>query len=168
MPLNAKSLALLQLVNPDLSSKIQQMAEMLDQENITFIVTQGLRSWQDQDKLYQQGRTTPGKIVTNAAPGHSWHNFGLAVDVAPDDPTLVGFQLDWNVDHPVWKRLISVGESLGLLSGSEFRTFPDWPHFQLTGTLPISPDGETRQTFMDGGMIAVWKDAGLNTGEENA
>lgn len=151
----------LSLICPALAAKIRTQAEMLKLEGITFRVTQGLRSCNEQAKLYAQGRTTAGKVVTNAQAGHSWHNFGMSVDIAPDDPTLAGFQADWDLKHPVWKRMVAVGESLGLVSGSEWRTFPDWPHFQLTGSFPVSPNDEVRQIFADGGMEALWKEAGL-------
>jgi len=44
-------------------------------------VISGLRSWAAQAALYAQGRTKPGKIVTKARPGSSWHNYGLAIDL---------------------------------------------------------------------------------------
>lgn len=37
-----------------------------------------LRSFKDQEALYAQGRTIPGKIVTQAKAGLSYHNYGLA------------------------------------------------------------------------------------------
>lgn len=153
--------ARLQLICPALADKIHSLAAMLEDEGIVFRVTQGLRSWNDQDKLYQQGRSLPGKIVTNAPAGHSWHEFGLAVDVVPmnQDPP----QPDWDTSHPAWQRLIQVGESLGLYSGSEFVHIKDNPHFQLTGTFPLSPNDEARQLFRDQGMEAVWIEAGLET-----
>jgi peptidoglycan L-alanyl-D-glutamate endopeptidase CwlK len=148
----------LNLLNPVLAAKVRQLAERLQQEGVQFRVVQGLRSWMEQDALYAQGRTKPGNKVTNAKGGQSWHNFGLAVDVAPDDPKLPGYQPDWNGEHPAWKRLIAVGESLGLVSGVSFH---DQPHFQLTGRFPISPDDEVRQLFKDGGMQAVWEESGI-------
>lgn len=152
--------ARLQDVNPRLARAIGQMAEMLGQEQILFRVTQGLRPWSVQDALFAQGRTKPGGIVTQAPGGHSWHNFGLAVDlVIMDDNSRV----DWNAEHPAWKRMIQVGEMLGLLSGSTFRTFPDNPHFQLTGKYPISPNDEVRMIFKHVGMEGVWVEAGLFT-----
>ena len=39
------------------------------------------RTHEEQDKLYAQGRTKPGKKVTNAKGGQSIHNYGLALDV---------------------------------------------------------------------------------------
>ena len=44
-------------------------------------ITQGMRTFQEQDQLYAIGRTKPGKKVTNAKAGQSIHNYGLAVDI---------------------------------------------------------------------------------------
>lgn len=154
-------------VHPKLAEKVRQMAQMLEPEGVNFRVTQGLRLWGDQQALYDKGRNEqglivdPSAVVTKAKPGYSWHNFGLAVDVVLDDATLAGFQADWNTAHPAWQRLIQVGESLGLVSGSEWRTFPDWPHLQLTGRFGVSPDQEVRYLMQEGGLEAVWKESGL-------
>ena len=144
-------------VNPRLATAIRQMAEMLAQENIFFRVTQGLRPWSIQDSLFAQGRTLAGEIITHARGGESWHNFGMAVDLAVERDG----GIDWNADHPAWKRMIQVGEMLGLYSGSHFRTFPDNPHFQMTGSFPISPNDEVRMIFKHVGMEGVWVEAGL-------
>jgi peptidoglycan L-alanyl-D-glutamate endopeptidase CwlK len=151
-------------VHPKLAERVRQMAEMLEGENIIIRVVQSQRSWAEQAALYAEGRDADGnvidksRVVTNAKPGTSWHNFGLAVDVAPFD----GGVPDWNPDHPAWKRIVAVGESVGLLSGSTWRTFPDWPHFQMTGHLPVSPDEAVRAAFQDGGQQAVWNLSGLD------
>lgn len=155
--MDAISKARLQLINPRLAAAVEQMAVILSLENIEFRVTQALRSWDEQQKLYAEGRSAPGKIVTNASGGHSWHNYGLAVDLAIIEAGVI----DWNAAHPAWQRMIQVGEMLGLLSGSTFRTFPDNPHFQLTGKFPISPNDEVRMIFKHVGMEGVWMEAGL-------
>jgi peptidoglycan L-alanyl-D-glutamate endopeptidase CwlK len=142
----------LSLVLPGLADKIRTMAEMLSLEGIEIRVTQGLRTWAEQAALYAQGRTAPGSVVTNAQPGYSWHNFGLAVDVAPFD----GGVPEWNTSQPAWGRIIAIGESLGLFSGDEFHAIKDEPHFQLTGQLPVSPDDSVRAEFQSGGIEAVW------------
>jgi peptidoglycan L-alanyl-D-glutamate endopeptidase CwlK len=151
--------ARLQQVCPALCNKIYLLATALESEGIVFRITQGLRTWEEQDALYQQGRTTPGPIVTNAPAGSSWHNYGLAVDVVPMDQEPP--KPDWNISHPVWQRMIAVGESLDLYSGSEFCSIKDYPHFQLTGTFPVSPNNEARQTLQNSGIEAVWMEAGL-------
>lgn len=158
--MDAISIARLQLVWPTLSSKIEQMATMLEGEGISIRVTQGLRSWSEQDALYAQGRTTPGSVVTNCPGGHSYHNFGLAVDCVPSQfGPGQSYNPDWNINHSSWGRMESVGQSLGLISGSTWRSFPDAPHFQITGRFPEgAPDDEVRQLFRDGGMQAIWQE----------
>lgn len=159
MALDAVSEARLGDVHPVLAAKIRKMAEMLEQAHIIIRVTQGLRTWGEQAKLYAQGRTTPGQIVTKAPPGHSWHNMGLACDVCP----MVNGQPDWNAPYiPTWKKIVEVGVSLGLEAGALWTSFPDLPHFQLTGKLPVSPDDEVRQTFAEAGMEGVWKETGID------
>ena len=44
-------------------------------------ITQSLRSFEEQEKLYAIGRITKDKKVTNAKAGQSIHNYGLAVDI---------------------------------------------------------------------------------------
>jgi len=156
--MDAISQTRLALINPRFSDTIEHLAELLEAEGIVIRVTQGLRSWQQQAVLYAQGRTQPGNIVTNAPPGHSWHQFGLAVDVAPFDAQ---GSPDWNSNDAQWKRIIGLGESLGLVSGSTFIHCPDNPHFQMTGIFPESPNDEVRQIFLGAGMSEVWKEAGL-------
>jgi peptidoglycan L-alanyl-D-glutamate endopeptidase CwlK len=155
---------LLAEIHPALAEKVRSMAELLALENITIRVTTALRSWKEQAALYAEGRdaqgniVNPKQVVTHAKAGTSWHNYGLGVDVAPFD----GGIPDWNASHPAWKRIIAVGESVGLVSGSRWRTFPDCPHFQLTGRLPVSPDDAVRAAYETGGQEAVWDDTGLD------
>jgi peptidoglycan L-alanyl-D-glutamate endopeptidase CwlK len=40
-----------------------------------------LRTLEEQEELFAKGRTKPGKKVTNAKPGQSYHNYGLAFDI---------------------------------------------------------------------------------------
>lgn len=139
---------------PPLADKVRELARQLAAEDIAIVVVQGLRTYAEQDVLYAQGRTTPGKIVTNAPGGHSWHNFGLAVDCAPKNPY---HGIDWNPNHPRWKRMEALGVALGLTSGASWVRLVDAPHFQVTGPWPASaPPDEVRALFTSGGLPAVW------------
>jgi len=148
----------LQKIYPRLADLVRKMADTLLQEGIVIRVIQALRTIAEQDALFAQGRTKPGKIVTNARGGQSYHNFGLAVDCAPskfgpDKP----YDPDWDEKNPSWQRMIAVGVSLGLNSGATWRTLKDFPHFQLTGKFPEgSPNAKLRALFDQGGMQAVW------------
>ncbi|MBO0887490.1 M15 family metallopeptidase [Candidatus Bathyarchaeota archaeon] len=148
----------LQKVHPLLAEKIRAMASQLMAEGIPIRVTQGLRTWEEQEDLYRQGRNGDTRpIVTNAPPGFSFHQFGLAVDCVP----MTDKGPDWNITHPVWQRMIAVGQSLGLTSGATWRSFPDAPHFQYTGILSATPTNQVRQAYQTGGIQAVWTMAGM-------
>jgi peptidoglycan L-alanyl-D-glutamate endopeptidase CwlK len=153
----------LKAICPKLAYVIRKLSDALEHEGIRIRVVQGLRSWSEQQALFAMGRTAPGKVVTNCEAGHSYHNFGLAVDCVPSiGSTELAYQPDWNSEHPAWKRMEELGQSMGLVTGATWRTFPDAPHFQLTGRFPEgSPNDEVRQLFKDGGMEAVWQEAGI-------
>lgn len=70
------------------------------------------------------GPQTAGPWATNAGPGLSWHQWGLAVDAVP----MVAGSPKWDARHPHWARWASACTAHGLTSGS---TFGDWPHVQL-------------------------------------
>jgi peptidoglycan L-alanyl-D-glutamate endopeptidase CwlK len=96
------------------------------EDGIPLIITDGFRSVTEQDRIYSQGRTEPGPIVTNARGGSSWHNYGLAADLA----VLVNGRPTWPNDLPLWARIGAIGKALGLGWGGDFPT-PDRPHFEL-------------------------------------
>lgn len=151
------SLARLQDVHPKLREKIERMAVILEAEQLEFRVVQAFRTWAEQETLYAQGRTAPGEIVTRCRGGYSWHNFGLAVDCVPSKfPPGQPYAPDWRNDHPDWKRMEAVGQTLGLEVGAMWRTFPDAPHFQLHHPFPVSPDEHVRQLFQSSGLQAIW------------
>lgn len=90
----------------------------------TLTVTSTYRTFAEQDILYAQGRTSPGNIVTNAKGGQSFHNYGVAFDVAINRNGV----LDYNITPFIaW-----IGKFIGLEWGGDFANFVDKPHFQLT------------------------------------
>ena len=117
-------------------------------------ITSGFRSLAEQQKLYDQGRTAPGPVVTNARPGESFHNYGLAFDVVE----IKGGAALW--DNPRWHEIGQLGKSFGLYWGGDWTSWKDKPHFQShAGTaqeaarkLNLSPGadvttGGTRETL---------------------
>jgi peptidoglycan L-alanyl-D-glutamate endopeptidase CwlK len=122
----------------------------------TAQIFEGIRSFDRQAELYAQGRTTPGSKVTNAMPGFSWHQYGLAVDIVFDsDPVKPGLQATWDPKLP-WARLGKMGtQAFHLEWAGNWIGFPEMPHFQKTFGLQLS---EAREIYeMDGGSLeAVW------------
>ena len=93
-------------------------------------ITSGLRTYEEQNELYNQGRTKEGKkrggVVTNARGGQSLHNFGLAFDVVEikDGKAL------WR--NPDWAKIGRLGKQYGFAWGGDWISFKDKPHFQRT------------------------------------
>ena len=159
MSLDTVSQLRLAEVWPVLAARITQLAATLEAQGIDIRVVQGLRTVAQQDALYAQGRTTPGKVVTNCRGGYSWHNYGMAVDCVPgqDIPNAPAYIPDWNPEHPSWLAMEAAARSLGLTCGADWRTFVDYPHFQLTGQYPDgAPDDEVRQIAKNQGLKALW------------
>jgi len=106
------------------------LSDFLAPYAISFNVVAGYRSSAEQARLYAQGRTPQeiqqrvkkfgtGGAVTDAPPGYSAHEYGLAVDIESDDLEIVmevaramGFgTVSWDPDHlewPRWRALVGV------------------------------------------------------------
>lgn len=114
---------ILQGLLPEVRQRAEALVTQSAKAGVPLVLTSGRRSWQEQAKLYAQGRTESGSIVTNAEPGASWHNYGRAFDVAIADalgrPT-------WPEDPIVWGKVGEIGMALGLQWGA---SFGDRPHF---------------------------------------
>ena len=101
------------------------------------IITQGLRTFTEQDALYAQGRTKPGKKVTNAKGGQSVHNYGFACDIAliiKDKEVSWDTKKDWDKDNQSdWMEVVSVFKKYGWSWGGDWISFKDMPHFDKKG-----------------------------------
>ena len=157
MPLSNISLARLAAVEPHLAERIKQLDALAPELNIQ--VTQGLRTWNEQAALWAKGRDAAGNVieqaavVTDAPPGHSWHEFGLAVDIVPEEIT--PGEPDWNETHPAWQRINAFAPTVGLFEGNHYPgKFKDAPHLQPQ-EIPLSPTDADRQDFLEAGMSAV-------------
>lgn len=91
------------------------------------VITQGYRTFEESDKLYQQGRTTPGEKVTDAKAGQSWHNYGLAVDFCLQ----VNGKENWTVDAN-WMTVVNIFKKHGFTWGGDWTGgFKDYPHLEM-------------------------------------
>jgi peptidoglycan L-alanyl-D-glutamate endopeptidase CwlK len=117
----------------DLHPKVKTLCEQFiiacDKEGIDVIITSTYRDMESQKALYEQGRTTKGKIVTNAKAGQSYHNYRVAFDFVP----IVNGKCDWN-NVGTFTRCGRIAESLGLeWAGSWTGKFKEMAHCQYTG-----------------------------------
>lgn len=122
-------------LHPKIRFKVTQALLNLEKRNVTARIVQGLRTWAEQDALYAQGRTAPGKIVTNAKAGQSYHNYGLAVDFAllhKDGSISWNMLEDLDKDKKAdWLEVVEEFEKLGFSWGGHWK-HPDNPHFEMT------------------------------------
>lgn len=88
-------------------------------------VVSGYRSLAEQARLYQQGRGTLGKIVTNAKAGESMHNYGVAIDV-------VDRKRGYSLTDKQWWWIGLCGKLAGFEWGGDWKSFVDKPHFEMT------------------------------------
>ena len=106
-------------------------------DNIRVRVVQGLRTFEEQDALYNK---VPK--VTKAKGGQSYHNYGLAIDFAllydkNNDGTFE--ELSWDTAKDLdkdgladWNEVVKEFEDKGWEWGGKWRTFKDLPHVQKT------------------------------------
>lgn len=117
----------IETLEPEMQEIIKTLLQKAKESTgVDWIVTSGRRTMKEQDRLYNQGRTTPGPIVTKAPAGSSAHNFGLAADLAP----MKGNDIWWNAPKSTWKKMADEAVKLGLTSGYYFKTIFDGPHVE--------------------------------------
>lgn len=107
--------------------KCREFIAACERQGIRVLITSTYRDNESQAALYAQGRTKPGKIVTYAKAGDSYHNHRVAFDFVP----LVGGQPAWN-DRALFRRCGAIAKSCGLEWGGDWKK-PDMPHCQFTG-----------------------------------
>jgi peptidoglycan L-alanyl-D-glutamate endopeptidase CwlK len=102
-------------------------------DGIDILITSTWRDNESQNALYAQGRTKPGKKVTNAKAGQSFHNYKLAFDFVP----IVNGKAQWN-DLATFKRAGAIGERLGLDWAGRWVSFKELAHLQWSGGLSLA------------------------------
>jgi len=114
-------------LRPEVRPLVDAFLAACSARGLDVLVTCTLRSNAEQAALYAQGRTAPGHIVTDAPPGESAHNYGLALDIVP----MVNGKPDWRGADPVWQQIGALGQAAGLeWAGEPGFPFPEEPHFQ--------------------------------------
>lgn len=128
------------LLHPDIR---QEVTNIINECNRSLTgraqvrISQGLRTFKEQDDLYAIGRTKPGKIVTNAKGGQSIHNYGFAVDIVLIiDGKIASWDTakDWDGDRiSDWTECVNIFKKYGWSWGGDWKSFKDLPHFDKKG-----------------------------------
>ena len=119
---------------PAVRVRVEKMIAECKAVGIDLLVTSTYRDNASQDALYAQGRTTPGKVVTNARAGQSFHNYRCAVDVVP----LRNGKPVWDTKDQAWQTIGRIGKAAGLEWAGDWKRFKEFPHFQYTTGLTLA------------------------------
>ena len=109
-------------LSAETEARFYQFKNLMKAMGIDFILTCTRRTQEEQDALYAQGRSTPGRIVTWTR--NSRHISGEAFDIA----ILKNGKITWAIED--YAEAGKVGELCGLVWGGRWKK-PDAAHFQL-------------------------------------
>jgi peptidoglycan L-alanyl-D-glutamate endopeptidase CwlK len=127
-------------MHPQLMKQAALLLGAMQACGFPMMITDGLRTLEEQQALYAKGRTIPGKIVTYAdgvhnRSNHQSHDDGLghALDCTFLNTALPAPKPFWPTDAEWMKRWKAYGKlsvALGLQWGGDWQR-PDIPHIQL-------------------------------------
>jgi len=136
----------LDTLEPEFRAIVEKVIEEVSAATgLEWRATSCRRTIAEQDKLYAQGRTTKGQIVTKAKGGQSPHNFGLAVDCCPLTVDKEDFW--WAAPAGYWDVYGAIAKEHGLVWGGDWK-FLDLPHIE-------TKDWKTTQAAWRRGEIQV-------------
>lgn len=136
MPLDKHKLKVstaLEDLQPLFRLKVEKWLNDCQAENLLLFIDFTLRTRAQQAELYAKGRKKVGplwivvdrsKKVTDAPPGSSYHEYGLALDVYPLHMGAPSFRT------PVSVRVVDLAKKHGIAWGGNWTRFKDRPHFQ--------------------------------------
>jgi len=152
-----EEIAPLERLHPIVREKAEKLLALCEAKGMSVRVDETFRTVARQDELYAKGRTTSGKVVTNAKGNEymSYHQWGLAFDIVRNDRNDA-----WENGDKFFDRLGALGESVPLNWGGRFKnkdgkSMYDGPHFEdrTFGTITkLKTTWGTPEKFM-----ASWK-----------
>jgi peptidoglycan L-alanyl-D-glutamate endopeptidase CwlK len=124
-PLDERSERCIASLHPQVQPLARSLIQIAAEHGVEIRVISGNRSYEEQNVLFSQGRTTAGKIVTRAQGGWSNHNFGLAFDVG------VWENGQYQPESKSYRIVGNLGKAIGLDWGGDWKSIVDEPHFEV-------------------------------------
>jgi len=112
-------------LHPEVRKKAQTLQQLCKDKNLILLITETWRTKDEQDALYDKGRTAPGSIVTNCKYPQSAHCWGVAFDFCRN---IKGSE--YTNEDGFFNIVGELGKSIGLFWGGDFKNFSDMPHFE--------------------------------------
>ena len=135
-------------LHPELQVCVNKFLQECKKQGLDVLITETLRTKEEQEELYAQGRTKPGNIVTNARGYQSPHAWGVAFDFCRNEK---GREYD-NTDGffefvgEIAKTIFDDTE-YDLFWGGDFKTFVDKPHIEMIKYLPSNSTKRLIDTY---------------------
>jgi peptidoglycan L-alanyl-D-glutamate endopeptidase CwlK len=120
-------------LHPKVAEKCREFINRCKEQGIDVVITCTYRSEEEQNSLYAQGRTMPGKKITNAKGKNSYHFWRVAFDFVP----IVNGKAQWN-DLKLFKQCGEIAESVGLEWAGRWKSFVEYAHCQYTDGLTLA------------------------------
>lgn len=148
-------------MNDTFVGKVEDTFKTMRKEGMDMgMAPQGsFRSFQEQDALYAKGRTRPGNKVTNARGGESFHNYGVASDIAFYNEN-GGITWPEQGDYAkLWTRYGEHAKKQGLEWGGDWKSITDRPHVEYHPG--INSASQLKAAHQRGGNEAAWDQMGI-------
>jgi len=149
----------LHLLYPPVKEALERAMFVAQAQNLWAYPFEVWRSTERQSFLYAQGRSNPGRIITHARPGLSWHHYGVAVDMVFDaDPFRKGIQWTWeggysDANGDNYDKLARIMKAEGFQWLGD--TTNDRAHFQFTYGFSIQ---QAKQIADSLGVLGLWRE----------
>ncbi len=137
------------LLAPLVQEKLATSILVCHEIGYPVVVTEGYRTPQRQNFLYEQGRSRPGAIITKKKAWGSFHNVGCALDIC----FVVNGKWSWDKDLP-WEKTAKVFQDHGFQWLFPFEKC----HFQITSGMSIY---EASKIYQTQGPQVLWQKMGL-------
>lgn len=144
----------LECLAPRFRVRVASMLSSLSMLGLDPIIAESCRTDARQRWLFGFGREwDDGRgVVTQAPTGeHSWHRYGLAVDV-------ISLKHGWDAPESFWRELGTSAETHGLVWGGSWPRFQDRPHVQWGAPMRQAPSSRASELLEQGGFRAVWRE----------
>lgn len=130
------------LLHPELQIIANELVRRCALNGLDVLITQTLRTEQEQNALYAQGRSEEGKIVTNLKYPDSAHCWGVAFDFCRNEGGR-----EYDDSDGFFKSVAAIAKPMGLSWGGDWSKFPDKPHLELTRFMPDATVSFLKRTY---------------------
>jgi peptidoglycan L-alanyl-D-glutamate endopeptidase CwlK len=140
-------------LHPTFKSLLIQLLDTCHDNGLDLYLFEGFRTFERQNELYAQGRTAPGRIVTQARAGYSMHCYGIAADLV-FNTSQTASNWSWNGPYDQLGDIIANNFSDSLDWAGSWTSFRELPHVQLKIDYTAS---QLKEVYDSSGLDGAWQ-----------